>query len=887
MYEAAVAGTIAVFRRARYRLTDALERRQALAAARFLDWVVALCTGVGPMGAARRLKELSSLLRWASFQDPNFSRVGRHVRDLLEALPRGEPWFEACLRLSALGRALPEGGDREVASAMEDHYQRLTSAFEVEERLLERARTFSRSLALGWKRDGWDTSLPPLAACLDERPNSKALRGLPLGLSGSACSSFSRAQGGSTMALSVALFECARTKQPATKILPLQICLGYLVHPGPHLLTAAVSADEHLCSWLEMKFWQDQVATEKALGRLQQVKAMAAKMGHALSEDELRLAVQMPRPYRAWTSGTVLAVRERGVKARIVSKGCAELIALGQRLRAMLFRGLRLAPELRYTLLGEPDVGLERLCRPFWKGSAPAWSNPFSADLTAATDLIPHSLARALMDPVLEVAGVSPVYRAVASTLLGPQELSWPQLGRKATTVRGILMGLPLSWTVLSLYQFWLLAEVRLSLRKRLPDDPEPLVPTTWELPGPTPSDNVDLRGAVPQPARPGDERVPALLCGDDLIAVTPPRGAALYLSLVQQTGGQPSKGKGFYGPRGGIFVEIPFRWCRGVDRSWVPGRLRRRLGLRPCPPQAVGFPELIPYLSLRGLVGRSAMGGPWDTMMVPWWHALLSAAQSPWFPRALEPGAVGLRHLEQGLLARRVVEALHPELLARLRKLHIPLYLPHQLGGAGLIPLDPVTGGPSLDRPMVARRVARRAASAAVLDLSGLNRDALGRVWSVSALGTSTYFSDALRHAEERVQALPRLRAATEERAGHLMTASYLTDRLAVLLARGLSLVGKPASRRSRREAMSLSGFARRAARVVGRLASLRTPEITSQSLRQVLMRLRTSSYGDLVDPQEARISDVTDSWEFALDFPGSQPTQGLVGADSTASTR
>lgn len=81
-----------------------------------------------------------------------------------------------------------------------------------------------------------------------------------------------------------------------------------------------------------------------------------------------------------------------------------------------------------------------------------------SADLTSATDLFPLDLVRAVVSGLLKARGGSRAAKLIPDhfgevfrRLTGQQDLQWPSLGKGCLTQRGILMGLPTTWTLLNL----------------------------------------------------------------------------------------------------------------------------------------------------------------------------------------------------------------------------------------------------------------------------------------------------------------------------------------------------------------------------------------------------------------------------------------------------
>lgn len=150
-------------------------------------------------------------------------------------------------------------------------------------------------------------------------------------------------------------------------------------------------------------------------------------------------------------------MKERGWKCRVVTKSPLAEIHLGHCLRKFLFRGLRKDKHVSLVVSGQHRRAVEKILSKV--GTRPN-RRLLSADLTSATDLFPLDLVQALVRGLLKARGESRAtplipehFRRVMELLTGPQYLSWPSLGKKEVTKRGILMGLPTTWTLLNLVQ--------------------------------------------------------------------------------------------------------------------------------------------------------------------------------------------------------------------------------------------------------------------------------------------------------------------------------------------------------------------------------------------------------------------------------------------------
>jgi hypothetical protein len=164
-----------------------------------------------------------------------------------------------------------------------------------------------------------------------------------------------------------------------------------------------------------------------------------------------------------------------------------------------------------------------------------------STDLTRATDLLPLDLIAALVQGLQDSGRLSPLEIEVLRNLTGPQDLVYGK-GDPVRTSRGILMGLPTSWVMLSLVHLFWIDEVR-------------------------------------RTSSPGLERRlhRAVVAGDDALLCTTLKGAAHYRSIVQACGGSVSEGKHFEsrgtGVVRGVFTEKLFDFA--LDRGRITGGSR------------------------------------------------------------------------------------------------------------------------------------------------------------------------------------------------------------------------------------------------------------------------------------------------------------------------
>lgn len=221
----------------------------------------------------------------------------------------------------------------------------------------------------------------------------------------------------------------------------------------------------------------------------------------------------------------VAALAERGLKTRVVTVGPAWCQVLGHAVRKHLLRGLKATPGAYQPLVGASDEDLLKL---FEKSVGDV---VVSTDLTRATDLLPLDLCAAVVDGLADSGKLSSLEIEVLRVLTGPQLLEYPGEGAPVLSQRGILMGLPTSWAVLSLiHLYWLdfAKHTALACRKRTP-------------------------------------RIRASICGDDALLSTTVEGAAAYRQIVVDCGGKPSEGKHYESTSGhlrrAVFLERLYEW--------------------------------------------------------------------------------------------------------------------------------------------------------------------------------------------------------------------------------------------------------------------------------------------------------------------------------------
>jgi len=208
----------------------------------------------------------------------------------------------------------------------------------------------------------------------------------------------------------------------------------------------------------------------------------------------------------------VIALRERGLKVRVITKSPAGLHYLGHVARKRLLAALRSDPNAASPLVGVSD---EEIIGHFVGACG---DTCVSTDLTRASDLLPLDLLEAVVDGLEDSKMFTPLEIKILRVLTGPQCLEYPDGRSKIEqTTRGILMGLPTTWGLLSLiHQFWWTDAIK----------------------------SVCVSRRVPFAQGFADNRF--MTCGDDALFIGWHDVSVAYSALVCACGGIPSEGKHF-----------------------------------------------------------------------------------------------------------------------------------------------------------------------------------------------------------------------------------------------------------------------------------------------------------------------------------------------------
>jgi len=118
------------------------------------------------------------------------------------------------------------------------------------------------------------------------------------------------------------------------------------------------------------------------------------------------------------SSGSVVAVPERGLKVRIVTKHDPHILQPAHAGRHTLFRGLAKDPRVSTVLSGDHHQAVRNVFKtpkPLCRG----WKI-LSSDLTSASDLLPHDLIEALREGLCSGARAPDWVRRTMRVATGP-----------------------------------------------------------------------------------------------------------------------------------------------------------------------------------------------------------------------------------------------------------------------------------------------------------------------------------------------------------------------------------------------------------------------------------------------------------------------------------
>uniref|UniRef100_A0AAT9H812 RNA-dependent RNA polymerase n=1 Tax=Rhizopus microsporus narnavirus 2 TaxID=3156533 RepID=A0AAT9H812_9VIRU len=233
------------------------------------------------------------------------------------------------------------------------------------------------------------------------------------------------------------------------------------------------------------------------LAAFQTARFYASRMAPACQEvDPITL---LPDRLRRRTVKPI-AIEELGQKVRVASLHPAALAHFSRGMAQRTMPLLKRCRVFRKVLYG--DTVRVRGVR---------FARLYSADLTAASDYISHSIGQAVLRGIARALGVKGVTEKALMACLGPMEVLDPRLGRIVPTRSGAHMGLGTTWTVLCILNHWAASNA-----------------------GPPSS---------------------FAICGDDLVAAWTEHQVAIYNESIRRLGLVSNSSKSYYGERG-VFCE-------------------------------------------------------------------------------------------------------------------------------------------------------------------------------------------------------------------------------------------------------------------------------------------------------------------------------------------
>ncbi|QJT93752.1 RNA-dependent RNA polymerase [Erysiphe necator associated narnavirus 20] len=363
--------------------------------------------------------------------------------------------------------------------------------------------------------------------------------------------------------------------------------------------------------------------------------------------------------YRLSPPCKVSAVKERGFKARIVTKSPAWLVEAGHLVRSIVWPMLEADPRVKASLEGGRletvfnDLQENPMSCPIGLGGLAL----VSADLTMATDGFTREAIYAVWEGVCEGAGLPEDVRSLGYLVLGPMRIEYDGLPPIEETVGGCLMGLPLSWFILNLINLWACESSVLESGRKL---------------GLSDRDCRSLSRFA--------------TCGDDLAGILPSTCHQGYHDRIKAVGSDLSAGKHLVSMHLLLFTEqmcwfthskvnpptyALSHYIKGPRRSeFLPTSLVADHMVDYCPVRSIIHPGHFATKRVMGPIRFElpswATAGPAISSSIPSWSSRKTRVSVARLARLCRPEA--RRLLERG----------------------IPIDLPRELGGAGFPPLRP-----------------------------------------------------------------------------------------------------------------------------------------------------------------------------------------------------
>jgi hypothetical protein len=344
---------------------------------------------------------------------------------------------------------------------------------------------------------------------------------------------------------------------------------------------------------------------------------------------------------------TTTVVVERGFKVRVVTKSPGALVALAHEGRLWLASGLRRDKSIRMVLAGDHRGAVQEIIG--IKKSLDPLSYPLpdetvvSSDLKSATDLISRDTYDAIWEGIrTSIPGATlPQWMVrVFSLALGPQSISYPELGRFCKSKRGALMGMPTTWPFLCLANlFW------------------------WRT-----------------AHKEGGPKRPVAICGDDLVGCSGAEQIKKYEAAAIKSGAKFSSAvKHIKSRYGGVFTEEVF--FTNIDPVQGPLPKLKSIAGR-LPPReetdrrhVINFGRWSEAFPIRGILGT--MRTDRTGRETPYWMSLGPAIEH----------LMAERNYESRKRILVALKAAHPELPKFLREhgLKKMWHIPRQFGGIGI----------------------------------------------------------------------------------------------------------------------------------------------------------------------------------------------------------
>jgi hypothetical protein len=368
-----------------------------------------------------------------------------------------------------------------------------------------------------------------------------------------------------------------------------------------------------------------------------------------------------------------LLLPERGNKYRIASISPAPMVAAGQRITPAILELLGHFSVVNYSLRG--DTGIPK---PLRQAVATYQSLTeecefISTDLSKASDFIPHDIAKAVWKGLWLVIGSEfpDYYYKLGEALLDPMELETPKdmdgLWKKTLSSRGILMGLPLTWSILSILNMYA-SEMAIKDYERQ-------------------SKSFKSRNRYAQ-----SNLRPYIICGDDMAAYWPKPVSELYIShLHVNCGLKVNRKKTFRSVTGCIFVERCFRIDPKVYRMVIDTP-------EPPPKRTPEAPTLWDYIEVQLIGAKGSVTRNYvklQQLVSPQMSAFVLAKRDsadnkdrmPDF--AILPDVVSEQYAraKEGWKKNRLlglIKTFHGDTIKKMKAQGLPLSWPKALGGWG-----------------------------------------------------------------------------------------------------------------------------------------------------------------------------------------------------------